>query len=73
VRYNGGLGTSVAINGGTAVAGAPWDDVQCSLDHGSAYVYVKPPSGWADTLSENAKLAAPGTCVYLPLGMRQSP
>ncbi len=44
------FGISVAMSGDTAVVGA-------SLQ-GAAYVFVKPASGWAGTLTENAKLTA---------------
>ena len=50
------LGTSVAIDGDVMVVGAPRDDVGAN-DQGSAYVFVKPASGWADA-TETAKLTA---------------
>jgi hypothetical protein len=47
------LGRSIAISGDTIVVGAFWDD----SFKGSAYVFVKPGSGWA-TATETAKLTA---------------
>lgn len=47
------FGFSVAISGDTVVVGAPGTDAK----RGSAYVYVKPPTGWVSA-SEDAKLAA---------------
>jgi FG-GAP repeat protein len=51
------LGSSVAISGDEVVAGAPLDDVGANADQGSAYVFEKPASGWANA-TETAKLAA---------------
>lgn len=48
------FGHSVAIEGDTVVAGAPYDDSV----RGSAYVFVKPGSGWTTTFTPNAKLLA---------------
>ena len=41
------FGTSVALDGDTAVIGAPGDDDN-GIDSGSVYVFVKPLNGWAD-------------------------
>ena len=41
------FGTSVALDGDTAVAGAPGDDDNGS-DSGSVYVFTKPSGGWDD-------------------------
>ena len=49
----GGLSGPVAISGDTVVGGARFDD----SSRGSAYVFVKPGSGWA-TATETAKLTA---------------
>jgi FG-GAP repeat len=54
------FGNSVAIVGDTIVVGAPQDDVGANLDQGSAYVFVRPPGGWAGNLTETAKLTASG-------------
>jgi hypothetical protein len=48
------LGISVAIDGDTVVVGA-WLD---GHGRGSAYVFVKPASGWSGRLTESAKLSA---------------
>ena len=50
------FGYSVAISGDTVVVGAYYDDDNGDAS-GSAYVYVRPISGWADTF-ETAKLTA---------------
>lgn len=47
------FGSAVAISGDTIVVGAAGDDAE----QGSAYVFVKPNTGWAD-LTETAKLTA---------------
>ena len=57
------FGASVALDGDTAVIGAPGDDD--GIDSGSVYVFVKPGSddGWADenySGNETAKLTASG-------------
>src|SRR5215831_2813017 len=51
------FGFSVAISGGTVVAGAVDATVDGNLDQGAAYVFVKPRSGWADG-TQTAKLTA---------------
>jgi FG-GAP repeat/Bacterial Ig-like domain (group 3) len=51
------LGFSVAISGDTIVAGAPGHQVGANSDQGSAYVFVKPPSGWANA-AQTAELTA---------------
>ena len=50
------FGRSVSISGNTIVAGAYGDDDKDS-ESGSAYVFVKPESGWTD-MTETAKLTA---------------
>ena len=50
------FGISVAVDGDTAVIGANKDDDN-GVDSGSAYVFTKPVSGWADA-TETAKLIA---------------
>ena len=49
------LGGSVAISGNTVVAGAPG----VGGGAGAVYVFVEPPSGWANT-TESAKLSVAG-------------
>ena len=50
------FGWSVSVDGDTMVVGAPLDDGSGS-NSGSAYVFVKPSTGWATT-TETAKLTA---------------
>jgi hypothetical protein len=52
------VGSSVAITGDTIVAGALPEGICGPADPGAAYVFVKPPNGWA-SMSETAKLSAP--------------
>ncbi len=54
----GDFGRSVAVSGDTVVVGAPSDTTGNNLLHGSAYVFVKPPGGWAGALTESVKLIA---------------
>lgn len=56
-EVNDNLGVSVAVSGGTVVAGARNDDVDGATSRGSAYVFVEPRGGWADGV-ETAKLTA---------------
>ena len=53
------FGTSVALDGDTAVIGAPGDDDN-GIDSGSVYVFVKPLNGWATTSTHTAKLTDRG-------------
>jgi hypothetical protein len=48
------FGSAVAIDGDTAVVGAP----NRSSGKGAAYVYLKPPGGWSGALTQNAQLTA---------------
>jgi hypothetical protein len=52
------FGYAVAISGDTVVAGADNATVGANASQGAAYVFVKPPAGWATTSSFNAKLSA---------------
>lgn len=60
------FGCSVAIDGNTVIVGASGDDTTTKaggfyfrrLNHGSAYVFVKPQSGWQGTHAHIAKLTA---------------
>jgi hypothetical protein len=58
------FGRSVAISHGTVVVGAPDHDSIAPVhdgmasEEGAAYVFVKPPSGWAGSLTQTAQLAA---------------
>ena len=47
------FGDAVSVSGDTVVVGAPYNSSQ-----GSAYVFVKPPGGWATTSTFAAKLTA---------------
>ncbi|MGH9498795.1 MAG: IPT/TIG domain-containing protein [Terriglobales bacterium] len=55
------LGSSVAVSGNTAIAGAPSDY------SGAAYVFVKPPGGWTDA-AQTAELTPTGVTSPLLLG-----
>ncbi len=61
------LGDSVAVSGDTVVAGAFNDDVGANSAQGSAYVFVKPAGGWADS-TETAKLTASSGAAFDQLG-----
>jgi uncharacterized repeat protein (TIGR01451 family) len=51
-----GFGESVALSGDTALVGSPHDQESPSdMNQGSAYIFVKPASGWKD-MTETAKL-----------------
>lgn len=50
------FGYSVAVSGDTVVVGAPYD-VNSELQTGSAYVFVRPAGGWANS-TEAARLTA---------------
>jgi uncharacterized repeat protein (TIGR01451 family) len=52
------LGWSVAVSGGTIVAGAPRATVAGTYRQGAAYVFVEPAGGWKNA-TETAKLTAP--------------
>ena len=51
------FGISVAISGDTVVVGAGLDDIGTNDFQGSAYVFVKPSTGWMN-MTQNAKLTA---------------
>ena len=51
------LGASVAIDGHTVVAGAPFATVNSNPFQGAAYVFAEPRRGWANE-TETAKLTA---------------
>jgi hypothetical protein len=61
------LGDSVAVSGDTVAAGAPGDDVGANQSQGSAYVFVKPATGWASA-TETAKLTASDGAAFDGLG-----
>ncbi len=51
------LGSSVAIEGDTIVAGAPTDP-QEGFSDGAAYVFVKPAGGWVGSITQSEGLSA---------------
>jgi hypothetical protein len=51
------LGFSVAVSGGTVVAGAPYATIGANVVQGAAYVFVEPAGGWGNA-TETAKLTA---------------
>lgn len=59
---NDQLGGSVAIAGGTVVAGAPFHAFT-----GAAYVFVRPPAGWGGGGTQTSKLL-PGPVVFANAG-----
>lgn len=56
---NGWFGISSALDGDTLVVGAHGARVNGQAQQGAAYVFVKPPGGWADA-TQSAKLVASG-------------
>ena len=50
------FGYSVALSADTALIGAPYDDIGANANQGSAYVFIKPVSGWMSTFLFAAKL-----------------
>ena len=61
------FGTSASISGDTVGIGARFDDDD-GADSGSAYIFEKPPGGWAGTLGESAKLPVRDAAVGDNLG-----
>jgi hypothetical protein len=61
------LGYTVAIDGSTVAAGAPFQKIGSTLGAGAVYVYSKPASGWATTAAPTAELTATDTAAD-PLG-----
>ena len=52
------FGMRIAIDGGLAIVGVLYADGPAGADQGSAYVFVKPVSGWSGAIIETAKLTA---------------
>jgi hypothetical protein len=52
------LGNPVSIDGSAIILGAAFDDVDGSVDQGSAYIFLRPSGGWSGPLSETQKLTA---------------
>jgi hypothetical protein len=61
------LGYSIAMNGNTIVVGAPFDTVGANFTQGAVYVFVEPPTGWAN-MTETARLTASDGTVGDVLG-----
>ena len=62
------FGAKVALSGDTIVVGAPHDnDGEDNRSVGSAYVFIKPDPGWADS-TEDAKLTASDGDEYHQFG-----
>ncbi len=61
------FGLSVSISGNTLIVGAPEQVCSCNEGPGAAYVFVEPPSGWANA-TETAKLTASNGIVGNVLG-----
>ena len=59
--FGGQFGVAVAIDGTTAIIGAPFTQ-NTATDEGTnvAYVFVQPASGWLGTLNETARLVPSG-------------
>ncbi|MCC6504808.1 MAG: fibronectin type III domain-containing protein, partial [Aquimonas sp.] len=57
---NDQFGTSVALDGDTALVGASYDDVGANSDQGSAYVFTRSGSSW----TQEAKLTAGDGAAY---------
>jgi hypothetical protein len=53
------FGRSVAVSGNTIVVGAPFREVDGHTDQGTAYVFVRPASGWRSA-KPTAELTAAG-------------
>jgi hypothetical protein len=49
--------TSIAIDGGTIVAGSPLTSLGNGIEQGAAFVFVEPPGGWVN-MTQTAQLAA---------------
>jgi hypothetical protein len=58
------FGRSVGVSGDTLIAGSPFDDVGSNSNQGSAYVYVRSGSAWA----QQAKLVASDAAANSWLG-----
>jgi FG-GAP repeat len=61
------LGFAVAAFGDRVVAGAPFVDLGAGLNQGAAYVFDKPPGGWA-SVTETEKLTASDAANEFKLG-----
>jgi hypothetical protein len=62
------LGSSVAVSGGTAVAGAPRATVGSNASQGAAYVFSEPAAGWGSSPPQVTKLTASDGAAFDFLG-----
>ncbi len=62
-----GLGSSVAVSGATAIAGAPLAKVGINEHQGAAYVFTQPADGWSNE-TQAAKLTASDGAAQNGLG-----
>jgi hypothetical protein len=60
------FGASVAMSGNTIVVAAP-DALNNGSKTGAVYVFVKPPTGWAN-MTQTAKLTCANAGIYVPCG-----
>jgi hypothetical protein len=75
-RANDAFGISVATSGRTIVAGADLHTNGTVASQGAAYVYVRPATGWAGSLTQAAELTAkegqPGELLAHSLAISQN-
>ena len=62
-----GLGSAVAVSGGTIVVGDPSATVGSNFGQGAVYVFAEPASGWANA-TQTAKLTASDGAAFDFLG-----
>ncbi len=60
----------VAVSFDTVVAGAPFKTIGANVGQGAAYVFARPGTGWAGTLTQHAKLIASGGAADDGFGAR---
>ena len=65
VNYDPALGTSVAIDGSTIVAGAPYWQNGSNTEVGAAFVFQKPNNGWVDGTQTAVLTASDGANLDL--------
>jgi trimeric autotransporter adhesin len=58
----------ISSDGTTAVVGAGGQQIGSNEEQGAAYVFVKPPLGWAGSVHQNAELTATGGVAGQELG-----
>jgi hypothetical protein len=52
------LGTSVAVERNVVLAGAPLDAIGQNMEQGAVFAYVKPTTGWANSMAPNGSVTA---------------